>query len=122
MKNSISFIMLLIIVMFHSSCLYDKGELAQPVSGCDTSFYRLEIKPVIDNNCATAGCHVPGGSGTGDFTTYASTKNRLPNPIKTRINIADVNNPLHMPQGVILPADDLAKLNTWIDEGFPGCD
>ncbi len=122
MKNNSLASILIILAVSLSSCRYDKGELASPIDGCDTSFYRLEVKPIIDNNCATAGCHVSGGTGTADFTTYESTKTRLPNPIKIRINITDINDPDHMPQGSLLLTTDLEKLNTWIDSGFPGCD
>jgi len=50
---------------FLSSCYYDAEEvLYVGDSNCDTTNidFQTTIKPIIENNCATSGCHV---SGTG---------------------------------------------------------
>ncbi|MEO8147087.1 MAG: hypothetical protein ABI723_05580 [Bacteroidia bacterium] len=122
MKNLISLLIILCCFLFIASCLNDKGEIAQPNNGCDTTYYTLQIKPIIDNNCAISGCHITGGAGTGNFTTYSGIKPYLQSgSVNIRINLP-ANDPLYMPQGSTLDPVDLTKLNDWIASGFQGCD
>ena len=121
MKNLLYALSLLLLLAF-SSCLYDKGEDAQPNNGCDTTYYALTIKPIIDNNCAKSGCHVAGGTSSGNFTTYAGIKPYIDSgSLPVRINL-DPSDALHMPKGAVLDSLTLATLNTWIADGYTGCD
>lgn len=121
MKNLLV-IMILLATGLLSGCLYDKGDIAEPINGCDTTYYHLTIKPIIDNNCASSGCHDPGGSGTGDYTSYAGIKPYLDNgSVQFRINL-DPADPLHMPLGNVLSSSDKSKLDQWIADGYIGCD
>ncbi|MCY7363306.1 MAG: hypothetical protein LH629_14755 [Ignavibacteria bacterium] len=122
MKQFIILIILFGISLLITSCLYDKADLPTLNNGCDTTYYTLSIKPIINNNCAIAGCHVVGGTGTGNFTTFASLKPYLDNgSVQIRINL-DPSDLLYMPLGNTLDSADLATLNNWIASGYAGCD
>ena len=109
-------------MVFTNSCLSDKGEIATPIDGCDTTYFSLQIKPIINATCAIAGCHVIGGAGPGDFKTYAGMLPSLNSgDYKLRINLP-TSDPSFMPQTGALSAADLQKLNSWIDAGYVGCD
>ena len=46
-------------------------------AGCDTSDLTYSsgnnmMQPIINAHCATANCHVPGGTAPTDYTTYSS--------------------------------------------------
>ncbi len=66
-------------VLLHS-CYYDNAEdyyANLPVSGCDTVAvsFTARVKPILDNSCATSGCHsgaVPAGGV--DLTSTANAQ------------------------------------------------
>ncbi|HEX2618409.1 MAG TPA: hypothetical protein VHL57_12760, partial [Flavobacteriales bacterium] len=64
-----------------SGCYYDNEAELYPSTFCDTTnvTYALRVLPIIQSNCATPGCHVPGGTGVGDFTTYAGLRAKVDN-------------------------------------------
>jgi len=101
------------------SCTYHNG--AEPKTVCDTTYCYQVIRPIILNNCAVAGCHISGGSGTGDFSTYAGIQPYLDGSLPIRINIPDQNDAFFMPQGSSLTPADLNTLNAWLNSGHPGC-
>lgn len=86
-----------------------------PVGFCDTITYAKHIKPIIDNNCATPGCHVSGGSGNGDFTGYSGVLTKVNNgSFKNRV-FDSPNNP--MPASGMLPQKQLDLIKCWLDKG-----
>jgi len=88
---------------------------------CDSSAfsYRNDIQPIIANNCAFSGCHIPGGAGQYDYRDYAHLADRIRNGrVQERIQLPS-DNILHMPQGFNLSECDYFKLKSWIDQGFP---
>lgn len=103
-----------------SSCTNDK--LADPATisnaFCDTVTvpitYDLQIKPIIDNSCAFAGCHGVG-AGIGDMTDYAKLTPFLnDNFFKKRvINIMD------MPENDMLSATEFELVECWVINGYP---
>ncbi|MEM8907948.1 MAG: hypothetical protein AAGD05_08900 [Bacteroidota bacterium] len=98
------------------SCSSDK--LPEPeVGGCDPALaYNGAIKAIIDNSCAFSGCHVAGGDGPGDYTTYAGLLGNLENEsIKTRV-IDQRDMPIA--PGEISP-EDLELVRCWLLAGFP---
>ena len=102
-----------------SSCLNDKADALS--DACDTTYYGTQIRPIIETKCAISGCHVNGGAGTGDFTRFSEISARAVT-IKERINITDVNDALHMPQGDTLSDNFIMKINEWVDAGAIGCE
>src|ERR1044072_4607748 len=72
---------------FIASCTYEKGEV--PVIAaeeqCDSTIsYADDIAPLMMNYCV--GCHVSGGTGSGDFTDYTGVKQKVDNgSLKNRV-------------------------------------
>lgn len=109
---------LFLIQMSQSSCTNDK--LVDPSTvnnpACDTIqvTYDLQIKPIIDNSCAYAGCHVQG-FGSGDYSNYdVMTPHLSDNKFKKRvIDIMD------MPEGGMLTPEEFALVECWASKGYP---
>jgi len=63
-----------------AGCYYDnEEELYQfyyEANPCDTTVTTFDavVFPIIQANCATAGCHVAGGSGPGLYENYDQVK------------------------------------------------
>jgi hypothetical protein len=120
MKNSKNlFIIIIGLIGGLQACTYDKREIVTPnkPGGCDTSklSYCSTIKTIIDNNCNTSGCHVPGGGGTGDLTTYVGVKAKVDDQtLKQRVIII-----MDMPPAGPLSANEIQKINNWITAGAP---
>ena len=100
-------------------CLNDKGSVPPPPETfCDSLnvSYNLHVKPLAETKCANRiGCHVAGGSGPGDFTTYQALSG-VSQSVKTRIELP-ANDPLHMPQGGTLTQEELEIFLCWIEDG-----
>ncbi len=73
------------------------------------------VKNIIDNNCATVGCHNAAWVGK-DFSTYAGVKQIVDNgSFKKRVFDG---NPSFMPAPSGITNDaDLEKLKCWIAQG-----
>ncbi|MFA9213206.1 MAG: hypothetical protein ACEQSR_05090 [Candidatus Methylacidiphilales bacterium] len=100
-----------------SGCYYDKEEELYPNSGsgnCDTTnlTYNSSIKTLINNNCATSGCHVAGGISP-DLSNYTLLKASI-NSVKNRA--IDIKN---MPRPAGMSACNITKLDNWIKAGTP---
>jgi hypothetical protein len=96
------------------SCTYDKGDL--PL--CDTvnASYSQSIALIIQNKCATAGCHL-GSAYIGDLSTYQGIKNKVDNgTFHLRVFELKVMPPITQPQ---LTAEEYQKLRCWYDAGAP---
>ena len=99
-------------------CKNDKGEVPPPpVTHCDSLdvSYNLDVKPIVTANCAIPGCHVVGGGGTGDFTSYTSVSG-FAQSISVRIQLPTTHFQ-HMPQGGVLSAEELDIFLCWIEDG-----
>lgn len=93
-----------------SSC-----EKKTPTTSCDDSItYTSGIKSIIDNKCATAGCHV-GNFPQGNFTTYAGLKPALSSGTFKR----EVITKKSMPKNSSLSESDFNKIDCWVAKGFP---
>ncbi len=79
-----------------------------------SSGYASNIKPIIDGNCLSSGCH-NAGSANGDFTTYAG--------LKAKVDNGSVDNRViqqkTMPLSGSLAMDDLKKIKCWLNSGAP---
>jgi hypothetical protein len=95
------------------SCTNDKGEA--PTLGCTPMSYTADIMPIVTAKCATTGCHVSGGTGTGDFTTYAGFKAKVDGgQLNNRLYIAKDMPPGGSPQ---LSQEELDKIKCWMEQG-----
>lgn len=112
MKNKIYFILLSLIL---TSCYNDNEQDIYGEVTCDTTdvTFSNSIQPIIDSSCATTGCHVSGGTGSGDFTSF--------NGIQSKINNGSFENRVlvqkDMPPGTPLSDCDLELIQAWLDAG-----
>lgn len=86
-------------------------------SDCDKITYAKEIQPIIQNSCATVGCHVPNGSAPTDYTFFENVKADAENgSLKKRMIDG---NPNFMPPSGKMDAATLDKVNCWLNAGAP---
>lgn len=121
-KNILLFSVTLATTLFVlQGCLTEKGEVPPPPQTfCDSLdvSYNLHVKPLAEATCANSiGCHVSGGSGPGDFTTYAALS-AVSQTVANRIQLP-VSDPLHMPQGSTLTQEQVDIFLCWIEDGAP---
>lgn len=107
------------------SCKNDKAAMFNPTTkttevNCDTVNnikYSGAIDQIINTNCAIPTCHVPGGSGSGDFTTYSGVMEKVNSgAFEYRIFYAKSDK---MPPSNSLSDCDLKKIRIWLDAGAP---
>jgi hypothetical protein len=105
---------LFLIQMSQSSCTNDKLDESNPT--CDTLMvtYDLQIKPIIDNSCAYAGCHVQGFIW-GNYTSFDGLVPYL-NDSKFK---KEVINTMNMPDGFSLSATDFELVECWVNNNYP---
>lgn len=111
MKNNKGMTLFLMVGILFFACKKKNTSAPTPqVSECDgtVSNYNSNIKSIIDNNCASSGCHP-------SFTTYAGIKPYLTNGDFKREVLIDRT----MPKGRSLSNNDLSKIKCWADAGFP---
>ena len=99
-----------------SSCYYDiESELYPNCNVPESVSYELDIQPIISGNCAISGCHVQGGTGPGDFSTY--------NPLKARVDNGtfeeEVISARTMPPSGSLGECNILIIQAWLDAGAP---
>jgi hypothetical protein len=84
----------------------------EPISGCDSIKYSVDIQPILNANCIS--CHSTGNPN-GDYTNYAGTNVKVSSGIfANRVLVAK-----DMPLGGSLSESDLGKIKCWIDNGAP---
>jgi hypothetical protein len=114
----------LVVITFYYSCTKDKAQ-QPPVNTCAsvdsaTNTYTLRIKGIMDNNCASGGCHDAGSASSNVILdTYAATKNSF----QTKPCLCAIKQEggcLPMPQGGAKLADSLITfIQCWSDNGYP---
>jgi hypothetical protein len=73
-------LLLLFATTLLQACFYDNAQdyyVNFPGAGCDTTAvsFAAKVKPILDNNCATAGCHSGAfPAGNVDLTTVANAQ------------------------------------------------
>ncbi len=96
-----------------SSCVKDAARLEQ-INPCDSIEvkYQTVIKPMLQTQCAIAGCH-DGGNALNNLNVYAELKALADNgKLKERaITKKD------MPQAGPMPDSLIQKLNCWLEAG-----
>jgi hypothetical protein len=111
------FIIGIVFVISLSGCYYDKEDLLYGNDDCqvDAVSYSMDIEPIINNSCATSGCHVQGGSGNGIFDAYAGVKAKVDNGSFRQRVIADRD----MPPGTPLTNCQIKYIEEWLNQGAP---
>ena len=93
-----------------------------PVAGfCDSITYNKHIKKIITANCAIPTCHVPGGGGSGDFTSFSVLSSKVSSGLfKARVFDLPAGDPSIMPppsNGGKLAQSKLDSIKCWLDKG-----
>lgn len=99
------------------SCYKDKEDLLYGNSNCDTTTvsFATDILPIIQNSCATVGCHVMGGSGNGLFENYNQVKAKVDNgSFRQRVIVTK-----DMPPSSPLSDCQIQHITKWLDNGAP---
>ncbi|MEO5584011.1 MAG: hypothetical protein ABIQ75_01025 [Flavobacteriales bacterium] len=108
----------LALVLLQTGCYYDSEEDLYPMNFCDTMAvsYSGHVQPLIQANCAISGCHVPGGTGTGDFTSYSGLASQIANG-KLVPAVQQTGGASSMPPSGKLSACDIATITNWVAAG-----
>ncbi len=100
-------------------CRHDAADSAEPELMCDTLnvSYSGDIRSIMQLRCATPACHVPGGNGTGDFTTWVGLRTQVTNgKLIPAINRTVGAIPMP-PDGSRIPACDILVIQAWVNGG-----
>jgi hypothetical protein len=100
-------------VVVLNGCYYDVADELYPESApCDTTVkgFAAKISPIMTNNCAIPGCHVPGVQ-TPDLTDYSNIAANSATIKQRAVIIKD------MPPTGPLSSCDIHALEQWIDNG-----
>jgi hypothetical protein len=101
-----------------SSCYYD-NELElygdAPVECDSIGTFMDNVKPIIEGNCATPGCHVAGGGAPGLMENYTQIKSFVDNGLLEQRALINKDMP---PSGPLTECQQ-QLLQTWIDAGAP---
>ena len=106
-------------IIFISGCYYDKEDLLYPATGsanCTAipSKFSVEIKTIMQNKCATSGCHDANtAAGSVTLVTYAQIS-----AAAGRINQRCIIDKT-MPPGTPLTNAEISALKCWINSGTP---
>jgi hypothetical protein len=93
-------------------------------ANCDTSAvvsYSATVQPIINQSCATSGCHVShGGVGASNYTIFSNVAtDGTSGVLMQRIDLP-LSDGAHMPQGGgFLNACDTLQIRKWIHQGCP---
>lgn len=119
MRNTILITLALLFALTWFSCTRDKTSSCTQSNAVDT--YTNTVKPVLDAECATAGCHNSvSGSGGIVLDNFSDAVDAAKNEAKFFCSIKFECTPF-MPQGYSFPIDSasIAALEKWRDNCFP---
>ena len=109
-----SVIVFLILISVSWTCCKKKNEYKNlECSSLDASYANV-IRPIIDANCTSSGCHNTGSSN-GNYTTYEGLLVRVNNGTLSKRVLYTKD----MPKNATLSLDDRKKIKCWIDAGAP---
>ena len=116
------------ILLLETACTNDQLAEPPPLALCDTLVvsYDLQVKTIIDNNCAFAGCHVAGSNAPGNYASYNSMKPFLTDNEFKRFVIDLANDPdIGMPPNwetnpgpKDLTTEEFDVLSCWVESGY----
>lgn len=98
-----------------AGCMKEQGPLVRAVQNCTTMnvTYAAQAKSIIVAYCATAGCHVNGGAGPGDYNLYDVVKFTIDaGTFQDRTFVK-----MDMPTAAPLADSLQRKLKCWIEAG-----
>lgn len=120
MKRHVHILLVALPMLALGGCYYDNEEELYP-GACAvgdatiTGWYTNNVEPLLQSRCAIPGCHVPGGTGPGDFNQYVEVKARVDDgTFQEQVFVLRA-----MPQGGALSSCELQKLQAWVDAGAP---
>lgn len=119
-KHQLLALLALFSAMATSGCSYHNEEELYPMNFCDTSAvrYSTTIRPIIEANCAISGCHVPGGEGNGDYTTFSALQAKAISGVLLP-SINQVGNAIAMPPNGKLSDCEITQITVWVQQGAP---
>lgn len=119
-----TFILLIgLLISFLVACSSDETD---PIGGdqldCSgvTSTFTADVKSIMDNNCATSGCHNSGTQANGiDLSTYDLVKSES-SRARFLGSIRHESGFNRMPQGANKLSDaNIEKIACWVENGAP---
>ncbi|MBK6831633.1 MAG: hypothetical protein IPG92_13245 [Flavobacteriales bacterium] len=119
MRNAtVATIIAVLLLSASPGCYYDNEEELYPNTFCDTvnTSYSAAISAIIESNCATPGCHVAGGTGTGNFTVFSELSEQVSNG-RLLPSIRREASSIPMPPGGTLRACEIRQLELWVAAG-----
>src|SRR5688572_31296836 len=108
---------LLLALMFlpgFTGCKHQPQDVPAPV--CQPVSFARDVKPIIQQSCATYGCHV-AGSPDGDFNQFMDLKEKVTNG-SFKNSVIDWKAP-RMPETHQLPEAQLRVLQCWLNDNAP---
>ncbi len=98
------------------SCSKDKVPVAVSAENCpDTISYETQIRPLVEQNCSTSGCHDASASGGYTLTSYEQISNNAEVMLQTMNHDSGVK---PMPDGGSKLQDSLIQqMRCWIAQG-----
>lgn len=110
------------------SCTYDNLDepIVVPVEFCDTipATYDLNIRTIVETNCAYTGCHL-SGYAPGDYSTFMGMLSRLEDGniedrVITQKDDANVGMPPNYASGPQdMTPEELDIFMCWLEAGYP---
>ncbi len=119
-KTASLFLLAVVCLLASPGCYYDNEEELYPNSFCDTVnvTYSGAVSTIINTNCAVPGCHVAGGTGTGNFTIYNDLKAQVDNG-RLLPSVRWESGAIPMPTSGKLRDCDVRQLEIWVAAGAP---
>ena len=102
--------------MLFAACAYDNAEdlYGEPDCPPDGVSFTEEILPIIQNNCAIAGCHVEGRQ----LPTLETYDQIAANSEKVKIRTGNGTMPPGS-SGKSLTQDEINHISCWVESGSP---
>ena len=116
MKIKITTAILSFSLLLLATCSKDKAPVPDTCNSTVAVSYATDIKPILDANCATVGCHNTATNQSGyDYSSYASAKDGVPASI---CKIKGTCGSIMPPTGKL--ADSLiCKIESWKAQNYP---
>lgn len=119
------FFKLFLIIVLLSGCTHEVPLPVENVTSPDSCLvninYEDDIRVIVTENCALAGCHEP--AGFKDFTSYVALVNVIETSGKeyflTRISEGGGMPPDYTTGPDELSMCDMNKFRAWLDSGYP---
>jgi len=132
MQKIVLFTSLLLLAAFfllETACTSDQLLEPPPLEFCDTLTvgYNIQVKDIIDTNCAFSTCHIVGSSAPGNYSSFVTLEPFL-NDREFRRFVVDLRNDpeLGMPPNresnpgpKDLTEEEFIIISCWIEAGYP---